>query len=208
MSVITAIVRTDRWIEIEADGVPFLRLRRSVFRDLALREGDDLDPESFLRTDLPAAEYEPALKAAVAFLAPRARAVQEIVKRLERSGYHEEAIRRVIERLEALRFVGDERFAKEWAASRSGRALGKRRIQQELSHKGVDKEQIEDALSNLDPDILQAQALALAIKLCAKYEKADKLERRGKVTQALVRRGFDWEQASKAYSDAEDSSLF
>ncbi|HML46442.1 MAG TPA: regulatory protein RecX, partial [Clostridia bacterium] len=153
-------------------------------------------------------EYDPALKAAVAFLASRARTVQEICERLERSGYHEEAIRRVIERLEALRLIGDERFAQEWAASRSGRAVGKRRIAQELSRKGVEQGRIEAALDRLDPDQLAEQALALAKKLCAKHEKADKQERRRKVTQALIRRGFDWEQASKAYQDAEDSKSF
>lgn len=195
-------------MEIEVDGAPFLRLRYAVFRDLTLREGEALDPESFQNTALPAAEYEPALKAAVAFLAPRARTVQEIFERLERSGYHEEAIRLVIERLEALRLIGDEKFAQEWAASRSGRAMGKRRIAQELSRKGVEKDRIEAALDRLDPDLLAEQALALAKKLCAKHEKADKQERRRKVTQALIRRGFDWEQASRAYQDAEDSKSF
>ena len=143
MPFITSIQKEGAWIEIELDGAPFLRLRRAVFRNLALREGDALEPESFVGNELAAAEYDPALKAAIAFLAPRARSVQEICQRLERSGYHEAAIRRVIERLEALRLISDERFAQDWAASRSGRAMGKRRIQQELSRKGVEKDRIE-----------------------------------------------------------------
>ena len=208
MPFITAIKTAKPWVEIELDGAFFLRLRSAVFQALTLREGDALDPQAFCSAALPAVEYEPALKAALAYLAPRSRTVREITQRLERSGYHEAAIDRVIERLQALRLIGDERFAQDWAASRSGRAVGKRRIQQELSRKGVEQDQIQTALDGLDPAHLQEQALALARKLCAKHAHCDRQEQKRKVTQALIRRGFDWDQASSAYRDALDPESF
>lgn len=208
MVFITAIRRNGKLYEIEVDGAPFLRMRSAVFRTLALREGDAMDVESFCAQSLPEAEYEPALAAAVAYLASRARTIREMRQRLERAGYHEPAIVRVMERLEELGYLGDADFANSWVESRGARAIGKRRIKQEMLQKGVDALQVEEALEQMDPALEREKAAQLARKLAGKH--ADEPERacKQKVIQALIRRGFDYEQAVQAYKDAGISEEF
>ena len=104
----------------------------------------------------------------------------------------------VLYKLEREHLLDDADFARQWVEARSGRTLGKRRIAQELQRKGVDRETAEAALEQVDEEADEAACLRLAEKLAPRYAREEPYKARQKLTQALVRRGFDWDDAKNA----------
>ena len=88
------------------------------------------------------------------------------------------------------------------AQARQERALGKRRIAQELLRKGVSRERVDAALAQVDDAEQLRQAAALCERLIARTRARDERDARRKVLAALVRRGYGWDVARQAYSRA------
>ena len=86
--------------------------------------------------------------------------------------------------------------------ARSGRTLGKRRISQELQRKGISRAQAEEALTAVDEDAEAEACRQAAEKLASRYSREASRQGMQKLTQALVRRGFGWEDARRAAEQA------
>lgn len=168
-----------------------LRIPSALFLERRLRVGQSLDAEAY-RLFMAQRGYPHALEAAMKFLALRERSGQEVRARLRRSCYDEETIARVLDALALHDLVSDTRFAEQWVGSRA-RKYGRGRIAQELKQKGVDGEEIVQALEAWPEEEEFSRA----------REQASKLQRRlqgdqNKITQALVRRGYSWALARRA----------
>lgn len=140
---------------------------------------------------------------ALHFLGYRARSEAEVRARLQRDDWPEEVIERVLLRLREQGFLNDEQFAQNWVESRSHfRPRGARMLQQELRHKGVERETIAAALPD-DAAELQNAVAALRKFLRSKeraWQDWDEKEQREKATQFLLRRGFHYPVAKAAWT--------
>jgi len=147
------------------------------------------------------AERKAAMEAAMKPLATRARSIREIESYLAASGYSEDTIKWVTTRLTQLDLLNDERFAAEWMAARTRKAIGAARMRREMRLKGIDDSTISALPDNTEP--AKAAAVAFAEKTLRRLSGEQQTERRRKTVAALMRRGFTWEEADDAYREAE-----
>ena len=150
------------------------------------------------------------LEAAVRFLEPRARSVDEVRRRLTGTGYRPALVEAAIERLTDLGMLDDEAFARAWLGSRDrARPRGERAIRVELGRKGIDRASIDLVLGERrdqhaergaaardgDEPVVSADRAA-AERLLAKHARAlgrvaDPRQRRQRAYALLARNGFD-----------------
>ncbi len=183
-----------------------LRVNVALIADYSLYSGRELDGD----------EYE-ALKASAASASAKARALRilgkrnmsrrEITDRLMQKGENEETAEDTAEWLQDIGAVNDAEYARLIVRHYMSRGYGKMRIQDELYRRGIEKELWEDALSALQ----ESDDMAYAY-LVAKLRGAvpDKTVMR-RVTDALYRRGFSWEEIKSAvqrYKSEQDTDIF
>ena len=144
-----------------------------------------------------------ALTTALNFIGYRPRSESEIRARLERDQWSEIVIAAVVAKLRANKMLDDAQFAAEWVASRSrSKPRGGRLLQQELRHKGVDKEQIQAALPDAGEEI--ENAIAALQKIERKLEKWEGRERTQKAIEMMARRGFGYSTVKSALQRIEE----
>lgn len=147
-------------------------------------------------------QYRPALDRAVGLLAIRARSRREIEQRLLRAGYDEEVVSMVLYKLEREKLLDDEDFSVQWVESRK-RKYGSTRIAMELRMKGVDPETAEAALACCsEEDELETAAALARRKIKSDRDSCDRRKLFQRVTAFLVRRGYSWDIAKKAFEEA------
>ena len=121
------------------------------------------------------------------------------------SDYDENTINEVIEYMKELRYLDDKGFAQRIAYSNSNISrFGKNKIKQNLYKKGIDKNDIEDVLSNLDEDTELENALYLARKRYKSIKNEDKRKVYQKLMQHLTYKGFSYNITKKAISNVLD----
>lgn len=183
-------VATIKFLSGEAVRVP-----SALYLERRVRAGELLDPAAY-RLFAAQRGYPHALEAAMKFLALRERSEGEARARLRRACFDESVIQQVIDTLILHDLLSDQRFADQWAASRS-RKYGKGRIAQELKMKGVAGEDIKKALDALPEEEERRRALETARKLAGKLQRDPR-----KITQALLRRGYGFSLARRAAEEA------
>ena len=140
------------------------------------------------RTKINAKDY------AFKLLSYRARSIKEIEEGLKKKGYSLKTISGVIRDLKRLKFLDDEEFARAWVENRiRTRPMGRYRLQRELLRKGIDRDLIENTLSNYneEKEIEVAQELSRK-KLKKSYQNLDNLTTKRKLYSFLQRRGFSY----------------
>lgn len=175
---------------------------RALLRERPYRGGVPFDEAAF-EALLRERSYPFALERAVSLLAVRARTERELRDALHQCAYSEAVIDRVIARMNEAGYIDDADFASQWAASRTGKGLGTRRIVMELRQKGVDAEQIEQALGQIDEKERMESAVRAAQKAARGRELSSPADRQ-KVFAALMRRGYDSASAKKAIAALSD----
>ena len=131
---------------------------------------------------------------AVMMLAARGRASRDLERLLVRKGESPELARKAVERLTAQGFLDDAAFARSFVRSKSsGAGLAKRRLEQELGRKGVDRAVVADAIDEVFEEEQvdeSAAAEALARKRDRSLGNADAQSRRRRLYAFLARRGY------------------
>jgi regulatory protein len=95
-------------------------------------------------------EIKRARNTAYRFLAIRPRSRAEVEKKLRDREFASDIISSVIDHLLRLDYLNDEEFARQWASGRArSRGFGRRRIEQELRQKGIDREIIHETLKGI-----------------------------------------------------------
>lgn len=188
--------RRNKRRSIYINGEFFAGVDQEVVIDLGLKVGQVVDSDKLaevLRTE----ELRKTREAALTLLDYRARTRKELETRLLQKGYPEDVIAKVLEQLEGVDLVNDERFANDWVAGRlEHRPTGKTRMSWELRRKGVNPETVDEALEQVDEDKEFEMALALAKRKLGNAEVRDP-ETRNKLAGFLQRRGFYWEIVSR-----------
>ena len=135
-------------------------------------------------------ELEVAYLRADHFIAYRARTQLEVSRKLQQLGYSEGIIRHTLDRLNMNGLLDDRQFAVQWVDSRSAsKPRGRRLLELELHQKGVDSETIENTLLPVKEDEL---SLSAGKAYASRLQGLDWIEFRRKLSQYLLRRGFDY----------------
>ena|SRR5271166_4169787 len=104
--------------------------------------GPDADPEAVARQ----------ICLRMLTMAPRTQA--QLATALRRRGVPDEAAAAVLERFAEVKLIDDAMFARAWVDSRHhGRGLASRALGAELRQRGVARDDIQAALSELSPDV-------------------------------------------------------
>jgi regulatory protein len=197
---ITALVvqkRNPQRINVFLDGEFAFGLSR--FAAAWLQVGQELEPgkiEALLEADAQEVAYQRALH----FVSYRPRSEAEIRQNLRQHEVLENVVVAVIERLRAAGLVDDLQFAQNWVENRTAfRPRGRRALAAELRQKGLPDPVIEQAIGELDEEMLAYEA---AIKQSRKYQGLARPEFRQKMGAFLARRGFGYGAAAAAIERA------
>jgi len=134
--------------------------------------------------------YERCLSKALTFLGYRPRSEAETRERLEKHGFAEAEIARVVERLKSLNLLNDAAFAEYWKENRTSfKPRGQRMLRSELRRKGVDPGTISEAVEGID-ELENARRAAEA--KARNMPVTDYQVFRQKLGGYLQRRGFNY----------------
>jgi regulatory protein len=121
--------------------------------------------------------------------APRTRA--QLADALRRRGVPDEAAEAVLERFADVQLIDDAMFAEAWVDSRHhGRGLARRALAAELRQRGVAAEDIQAAVSRLDPEQEYATARALVERRLAAMRGQPRSTRFRRLMGMLARKGY------------------
>ena len=115
--------------------------------------------------------------------------LKELRYKLVRKGMAEDTAEAVIEKLKELRVLDDAEYAASVVRHYSAKGYGKGRIRAELAHRGVDREYWDEVLEDAPPAD-NAVDRFLEKKLDDPFDR-DQVR---KVSAALARRGFSWDE--------------
>ncbi|MFQ5602172.1 MAG: RecX family transcriptional regulator [bacterium] len=166
----------------------------TIVGQLGLRKGDFLTEEQVTQILLQE-EKKKIRDKALRFLAGRAHSEHELKTKLRLRGFNRSLIEEVMTKLADAGLVDDEAFARTFARSRMvNRPVGEHVLRRELLQKGVIEAVVENAISEVYSEKSQKDIAAeLFNKHKARYQNLDAWQAKKRMSDFLVRRGFDWE---------------
>ncbi len=179
-------------VTVVIDGARFASLPLTVATSLGLFVGKLVNEDLKERLD-EAAEVEKTYQGALRMLNVRPRAVNDLMRRLRAKGHSPSACARVIGRLETAGELDDEKFARLYAAQKTGKGFGRARVLADLLAQGVDGRVAETAVDLAlseqlsDPLVI---ARELAEKRVRRLKGLDRNTQKRRLLQYLARRGF------------------
>lgn len=127
----------------------------------------------------------------------RQRSENELYRRLKKKKFEEGIIAQTISFLKNNKFIDDEIFARSWIESRLKRPLGLRKIENELSIKGVDRKIIQRQILEIKKDYSEEEVVSsIARERFAKFKGMEQQAARRRLYGYLLRRGFSPEVVS------------
>lgn len=139
---------------------------------------------------------ERTMNRAVKLLAAKPRSVGELRQRLlEKLWTNDEIVDAVIEKLKGYKYLDDEQFARDLAVSKlRQKPQGKRRLQQTMSQKKLDKELVDTAITEAFEKLPEADLIDLAIEKRLRIKgKPETREGTKKFYDHLLRQGFSFD---------------
>ena len=182
---------TDR-ILVEFEGGESLRSTLAAVTDARLYVGMELDEDAFAalkRSSSRGLERQKALE----LLSRRPHSRRELKDKLLRRGVSEEDAEDCVQWLSDRGFLDDEEYAGAVARHYAAKGYGAGRVRSELQRRGIDRELAADTLSDF-PD----NAGKIDTFLARKLTDVNDREAVRKVSAALFRRGFSWEEIRAA----------
>ena len=138
---------------------------------------------------------ERTMNRAVKLLAAKPRSIGELRERLlEKNWTNAEIVERVIAKLEEYKYLDDQQFASDLAASKlRQKPQGKRRLLQSMSQKKLSKEDVDSAIKSAFEKLPETELIDRAIEKRLRLKgKPETLEDKKKFFDHLLRQGFDY----------------
>lgn len=174
--------------------------------------GFGLDLETFVKLDLKTeqeltdsqvgkivkeAEFQKVYDKLLRFSTLRPRSEKELKSWLKKHKVHKSLYKDLFNRLKRLGLFDDRKFAKWWVGQRlEFKSKSKKELEYELRKKGIDKNTLDDVLSEVEIDEDKI-AKELLEKKKYRWEKLPKLDAKKKMGEYLARKGFVWEVIKK-----------
>lgn len=145
-----------------------------------------------------------AMDRAMSYLTSRDRTKKEMFLYLKEKGFDSLEISSVIERLEDLGLINDEKYAEGFVRSRlASKPHSKNSLYRQLMAHQVPESIIGSVLDDIPEDSDYENALSVAVKFCRQFRDLDPELRRRRVLTRLQSRGFSYEVSRKAFETAE-----
>lgn len=136
-------------------------------------------------------QLEAAFQKSLRFIAYKPRTNFDVRKKLIESGYPEEIVEMILQRLEEKGYINDHQFANNWSENKSlNKPRSKKLIRLELKQKSIDEEIIEEVVNRMDSD--DELAIRAAEKYYRKLSNLEEITFRRRLTGFLLRRGFSY----------------
>lgn len=192
-------------VTVVLEGGEELKTTLNVVTDLRLYTGRELDSEELaaLRT---AAGRARTRARALDLLSRRAMSEKELCDKLVQKGEDEHAAAETVAWLVENRLLDDESYAAAVARHYTAKGYGAGRIRQELQHRGLDRALWDDAMGQTEPGHDKLDRF-----IAARLKDPEDRDQVRKVTAALYRRGFGWDEIREALArfraELEDDML-
>lgn len=183
-----AVVRTESGEKIR---VPY-----ALLRERPVKVGEVIEPVLY-REFIVRRGYPHAVDRAVKLLSLRDHSEGELREKLYAAGYPDAVTDKVLAKLETMELVDDQAFADSWVLSRAHRH-GRRRIERELTQKGVSRETVQQAVSQLSDDDQLQDAVRLVSKFLGRTHGAWDRSLYQRTLSMLARHGYDADIARRA----------
>ena len=191
--IVSALKKTSSdKILVEFEGGESLRSTLAAVTDARLYVGMELDEDAFAalkRSSSRGLERQKALE----LLSRRPHSRRELKDKLLRRGVSEEDAEDCVQWLSDRGFLDDEEYAGAVARHYAAKGYGAGRLRSELQRRGIDRELAADTLSDLPDNAGKIDAF-----LARKLTNVNDREAVRKVSAALFRRGFSWEEIRAA----------
>lgn len=151
-------------------------------------------------------ESSKTFQSALWYLSRQPRTISEIRKKLTDRDFDLQDIEEAIARLVQLKFLDDQKFAKNYI-ERSTRSKGLSRIKRELILKGVSKSIIDEESALIESDAMEESAFEIAQKKFRSLRNLPKVKIYNRLISFLIRRGFSYDEAKRAFAKVSDSSI-
>ena len=187
-------------IHISVDGEYSFTVDETYFLSMGIWNGKDVDSDE-LEDIKQTVSVRRAYNYAVNLLSRRDHSERELMTKLTQKGYSdgaEEAIRK----LRDGGYVSDERFARLYVRElQTFKKYGKRRIEQELYRKGVDREIISEVLDETDFD--ESDLVSLIERKYGRYLGDEKGI--AKTINGLLRMGYSYGEIRNALREINEN---
>jgi regulatory protein len=173
-------------------------IRHGLFKGLQL-ENDEL--QELIQRE----EENKAYHSALHYLKFRSRSKKEMETYLIRQkGIDVVFVAKVLQRLQKEGYLNDEQFAKDWSHFRIQQSKGRKYVKAELREKGLTEQQIQSALSGINPDQERESAFKLAKARWNRYAQEDWPAIQRKLGGYLLRQGFTNEVVYSVLQEAQN----
>lgn len=190
--------RSSRQYRIHLDNGDSFAVHEDTMIRHRLLKGTQLTSEQIERI-LRDEEWQKVYRAALRYVGRRPRTRQEIREKLAEQGCDAALAESVLQTLEKQRYIDDRQLARMWVEQRIvSQKKGRNFVQYELLQKGVAKEQIVEALAQVEEG---AEAQGAYYLLCKKspHTAGERVDRKRKLMQFLLRRGFTQSAIRQAF---------
>ncbi|RDY24024.1 recombination regulator RecX [Romboutsia maritimum] len=195
MAIITKIEaqkkNTER-VNIYVDDEFFIAIFKELVFTFNLKKGIEID-EQHLQSILKDEMYIKAKNKALNILSKADQSEKKIREKLS-VDFEEDTIDSVIDFLKKYNFINDSILAQKIVNTNVNlNKCGKNRIKQNLYNKGLNKNSINEAVSEIDNDVEFENAMYLAKKRYERVKNEDKRKIYQKISQHLIYKGFSYD---------------
>lgn len=186
-------------IHISIDGEYALTVDEMYFASLYLKDGQEISEQEYDELEK-TVNIRRAYNCAVSLLSRRDHSKKELMRKLKEKGYSKGA-EAAVEKLANSGYVDDERFCRLYASELIRlKGYGRKRVEQELYLKGVDREIISGVLDEISFDTYRLSDI-IKRKYLAKMtdEKG-----RQKAFNALLRLGYSYSEIRDALENMQE----
>ena len=195
MAIITKIEaqkRSKDRVNIYVDEEYFMAVYAELVYTHSLKKGMEIDKDS-LESLLHDEIYMKAKNKALSILSKSDQSEKKLREKLL-NDYDENIVEEVIEFLKGYKLINDNLLAEKIVHDNMNLSkFGKNKIKQNLYNKGIAASDIQDALSQIDPDDEFENAKYLAEKRLKRLKGEDKNKINQKIYQHLAYKGFSYD---------------
>lgn len=195
MAIITKIEaqkKSKDRVNIYVDEEYFMAVYAELVYTHSLKKGMEIDKES-LESLLHDEIYMKAKNKALSVLSKSDQSEKKLREKLL-NDYDENIVEEVIEFLKGYKLIDDNLLAEKIVHDNMNLSkFGKNKIKQNLYNKGISASDIQDAISQIDPDEEYENAKYLAEKRLKRLKGEDKNKINQKIYQHLAYKGFNYD---------------
>ena len=187
-------------IHISVDGEYSFTVDEAYFLSMGIYNGKEVDDDE-LQEIKQTVSVRRAYNYAVTLLARRDHSERELMSKLTQKGYSDGA-EEAVTKLRNGGYVSDERFARLYVRElQTLKRYGKRRIEQELYRKGIDREIIREVLD--ETEFAQDELVSLIERKYGRYLSDEKGVQ--KTVNGLLRMGYSYGEIRDALKQINEN---